>query len=261
MSQGSIFDAEAIIQWLNITKTVPIIYLSIILLPITLLGAIFFGRDQKVGQMMYLVNIIGSFLYVVIVSGSMKLIIDVMYFSHIYPFFVLNLIGIPLYIVRKWNVNTVKLLVMIPLAYFLFFVLVVDFSVTIPKGYTRLMYKNTITYKVYIYVNENIPSGSKIAHDQFVAIPSSKGLTGCHYWQGCGTDYIEEFKPDYVMFSKDWKFNGKTTPETMRLEKYISDHHFILIDAINTTNTITNIDATSNENPIITISVWKKPDP
>ena len=211
---------------------------------------------QKVGKILYIVNIISSLLYVVLVSGSMKYIIDVMYFSLIYPFFVLNLISIPLYVARKWSVNTVKLFVMIPLAYFLFFVLVADFSITLPKGYARLMYKNTVVFKTYSYIEVNIPSGSKVANDHFVALPSYKGLVDCDYWGGgCGTDYIEEFKPDYVIFSEDWKFNGETVPETIRLEKYVNDHHFILID------TITNVDATSNENSQITISVWKKPDP
>jgi hypothetical protein len=181
----------------------------------------------------------------------MKYIIDVTYFSHIYPYFVLNFISIPLYIVRKWNVNIIKLLVMVPLAYFLFFVLLADFSVTIPEGYDRLMYKDTLTFKVYNYIEEKIPRGSKVANDHLVGLPSDKGLIDCDYWSaGCGTDYIEEFQPDYVIFSENWKFNGDTTvPGTLRLKKYISDHHFILIDTL------------SDEKTYYTISVWKKPNP
>lgn len=132
---------------------------------------------------------------------------------------------------------------MIPLAYLLFFVLVADFSISIPMGYTRLMYKNTLIYKVYNYIEENIPNGSKIAHDHFVAIPSDKGIIGCHFWQGCGTDYIEKFQPDYVIYDENWTCCGDKS--TARLTKYINDHHFILIDTIVFDNA--------------TVSVWKKP--
>lgn len=240
-TQGSIFHVEAVMKWLETIKKIPVIYLSIILLPFTLLGAIIFGRDQKVGKIFYIVNIIGSCFYVIIISVSARYLIQVTYFAPIYPFFVLNLINIPLYIVRKWNINIIKSLFMIPLAYFLFFVLVADFSISIPKGYARLMYKNSHIYKVYSYIEEKIPRGSKVAYDHHVAIPSDKGITSCHFWQGCGTDYIEKFQPDYVIFQENWTLNGLPHPQTERLTKYVNDHHFILIDTIES------------------VSVWKKP--
>lgn len=113
------------------------------------------------------------------------------------------------------------------------------------------MYKDSLPYKAYSYIEENIPKGAKIAHDHLVPIPSNKSIIECQYWQGCGTDKIEEFNPDYVIFSGDWKFNGKTIPESMRLKQYINDHHFILINTI--------------DGPIpagfFSISFWKKPGP
>jgi hypothetical protein len=112
------------------------------------------------------------------------------------------------------------------------------------------MYKNTLIYKVYSFIEEKIPDGSKVANDHLVALPSGKGLIDCDYWAGgCGTDYIEEFMPDYVIFSENWKFNGETDPGTRRLAKYVSDYHFILIETI------------SFEGSDITISVWKRPEP
>ena len=113
------------------------------------------------------------------------------------------------------------------------------------------MYKDFIVYKSYSYIEEKIPNGSKIAYDRFVAIPSDKTMIGCHYWQGCGTDYIEEFQPDYVIFSKNQKFNGETPLETLQLLKDVNDHHFILVDTINGVNS----DALGDRN--ITINIWK----
>lgn len=267
---GSLTRSEALKAWIEVIKTIPIMSISLISFPFTILGAVILGRNQNAGKalddgkavsgktknlrgktstrhlpfnryMPYIVNILGAVFFVLILTTSARLIIQSTYFAPIYPFFLLNLISIPLYIVRKWNVTIIKFLVMIPLSYFLFFILVGDFSVSIPESYTRLMYKDTTMYRVYNYIEEKIPGGSKIAYDHHIALPSNKDFIGCHFWQGCGTDYIEEFQPDYVIFDENWTFNG-VHPPTVQLTKYVNDHHFLLIDTIDA------------------ISVWKKPD-
>lgn len=231
--------SEAIEAWVRIVKTIPIIYMSILFSPLTLLGAGVFGRNQRVGQMFYVANILSAVFFIILYSISARLNMAKTYFAPIYPFFVLNLLAVPIYIVRKWNTSLIKFLTVAPLTYFLFFILVGDFTVSLPAGYTRLMYKNTSIYKVYTYIEENVPNGSKIAYDHFVAIPSDKGIISCLYWRGCA-DYIEEFQPDYVIFNINHTYNGDYPP-TERLTKYIKDHHFILIDTIEP------------------VSVWKKP--
>lgn len=238
---------EAMETWLQVIKTMPIMFISIILFPFTVLGAVTLGHAQNIGKVFYIVNILASVLFVIIISISLRFLYSAQYFAPIYPFFILNLISIPLYILRRWNVNILKWLVMIPTAYFLFFVLVTDFSFSIPANYARLMYKETAIYQVYRYIQEEIPDGSKIAHDHLVTFPSTEGLVGCQYWQECGTDYIEVFQPDYVIFSETWKFNGEMLPGTLRLKKYVRDHHFLLINTIS---------YGGNDQ----ISVWKNPD-
>jgi len=239
-TQSTLTSFEAIGAWLKIIKTIPIIFISIILFPLTISGVEIFEHDQKIGKVLYVVNILSASIFIIIISISSRFLYTENYFAPIYPFFVLNLISVPLYIARKWKGSLIKLFTIIPLIYFLFFILVGDFSVSLPTGYARFMYQKSPTYKVFNYIEENVPNGSKIAHDQFVAIPSEKGITGCHFWQGCGTDYIEEFQPDYVIFNENWTFNG-VHPPTQRLIKYVNDHHFILIDTIDS------------------VSVWEKP--
>ncbi len=243
---------EGVRQWIETIKLIPVIFLSLVLSPFTLAGAIILGRDQKIGRVFYIVNIIASILFVIIFTISSRYIISAMYFAPIYPFFILNFLSIPLFMMRKWNVPALKFLIAIPLAYFLFFALLTDFSHSIPTNYTRLMYKDSLIYQVYSYIEEKVPAGSKIAHDHFIAIPSDKGLTGCHYWQGCGTEYIEEFDPDYVIFNEDFTFNGEHQP-TVNLRNYVRDYDFVLIDTI-------EVPANPNSGPI-TISVWKRPEP
>ena len=230
--QGTRTRAEAIGEWVGIAGTIPVISVSVILLPLTLLGAAIFGRDQKVGRMLYIVNIVSAILFVAIIVASSRYLISSTYFAPVYPFFVLNIMSIPLYIIRKWNVRIVEWLTIVGLAYFLFFAVVSDVSISIPAGYDRLIYQDSLVYGVYSYIEGNVPDGSKIAYDQFAAIPSNRGIIGCSYWQGCGTDYIEEFQPDYVLFVENWTFQGTKLPENARLMRYISDHHFILVETI-----------------------------
>ena len=246
-TSGTISHAGAIQVWLEMVKQMPILYLSILSAPITLVGAFIIERENKIGRVFFVVSMISSILYVIMISASARYLIQIGYFAPIYPYFILNFLVISLYIVRKWNFSLVKFIVNASLVYILFFILISDFSVSIPQGYKRLMYQDTPIYKVYTYIKNKIPDGSKIAYDHLVAIPSTEGIIGCQYWSGCGTDYIEQFKPDYVIFSETWKFNGQILPETLRLEKYVSDHHFILIDTLN---------YGKDEK----ISVWKKPD-
>ena len=240
-AEGSLTQIEAIEAWINIIKADPIIYLSIITSPFTILGAVIFERDQKAGKALYIVNILSAILFIIIISITSRIIITGAYFVPIYPFFVLNLISIPLYIIRKWNGRLIKLLTILTLIYFLFMILVGDFSVSLPAGYDRLMYQKGVTYKTYKYIEENIPEGSKIAYDHFVAIPSEKEMIACHIWRACGTtDHIEEFQPDYVLFDENYTFSG-VVPQIERSIDYVNNNHYILIDTIET------------------VSVWKKP--
>jgi hypothetical protein len=104
---------------------------------------------------------------------------------------------------------------------------------------------------VYSYIDDNIPSGAKIANDHFVAIPPDKNIIDCDYWSQCSTiDALENLQPDYVIFSEDWKFsNQETVPETQQYIDYVKEHHYVLIDTLR------------HDSVKITISVYKKPDP
>jgi hypothetical protein len=240
-TQGAANMIQGLGAWFNIIKGNPIIHFSVLSFPFTILGVYIFRKEQLIGKLLYTVNILSALFFIGIISITSRLIIADHYFVPIFPFFILNFLSIPLYIIRKWNVSLVKLLTIFLLIYSLFSIIVADFSASLPRGYNRLIYQDGTTYKVYNYIEENIPDNSKITHDHFVGIPSNKGIIACHFWHVCGGDYIEEFQPDYVIFNENYSFNGVHTP-TERLNQYINDHHFILI---------TTIDS---------ISVWKKPD-
>jgi hypothetical protein len=200
--------------------------------------------------MLYVVNLIGVIFYTFFAVISVRYIIYEGYLAPVYPFSILNLLGMTLFIVRKWDVKPLKFVTFLTLTYFLFFVLVKDFAISLPTEWARLRYQDTLAYKSYQYIETKIPKGKKIVYDHLVAIPSDRNLNGCQYWQGCGTDYIEQFNPDYVIFSPNWTFGGTTLPQTARLAKYTDDHHFILVDTI--------IGSVPSDSDDLSLEVWKK---
>ena len=249
--QGALSEAEATEAWLDILSKMPIVSISIILSPLSLLGGVLFSNDQKVGRMLYITNLLGAVFFTFFNVISIRYIIDEGYLAPIYPLFILNMLGMSLFIVRKWDVRLLKFVTLLALTTFLSFVLIRDFSVSIPTAQARLRYKDSLAYKSYQYIETKIPDGKKIAYDYFVAIPSDKQIYACKNTQNCGTDYIEEFRPDYVIFSPNWTFSGMTVPDTARLIKYVNDHHFKLIDTIS--------GESQGLSPAYYLEVWKKP--
>ena len=47
--------------------------------------------------------------------------------------------------------------------------------------------------------------------------------------QGCGSNYIDEFKPNYVIFDESFTYAGKPHIPTLILKTYVENHHFILV--------------------------------
>ncbi|HUE99689.1 MAG TPA: hypothetical protein VMN99_10570 [Anaerolineales bacterium] len=247
-TQGSSAEMDAVKAWLEILWTMPAIYISILLAPLSFFGAIRL-RDQKVGLTFYLVNLAGSLFFLFFTVMSLRYLIYAGYLAPIYPLFILNLLGTAVFVVRRLNLRSLKLGVGSIIALCLLFILIKDFSISLPVQWNRLTYQDSLAYQSYQYIEAEIPAGTKIAHDQFVAVPYDTDIVGCHYWAGgCGSDYIEKFQPDYVIFNDDWTFQGATVPQKTRLITYINDYDFVLIDTIG-----------NPAYPGSSLQVWQKP--
>ena len=250
-THGSATEAGAITVWLNILKNMSLVFISLILAPFSLVGAILLRSVQKVDRMLYITNLLGTLSFTFFHIISLRYIIYDGYLAPIYPLFILNIFGMALFVVRKSDVEPLKFVTVLALTVFLSFVLIKDFSISIPTAQARLRYKDSLAYKSYQYIETKIPDGKKIAYDYFVAIPSNKHIYACKNTQRCGTDYIEEFHPDYVIFSPNWTFNGATVPQTERLIKYVNDRNFRRIAKI--------LSGSPDDPQAQYLEVWKKP--
>ena len=184
-----------------------------------------------------------------LIINSNRLILAPSYLQPIYSICLLNIIA-TLYFLTNYKYKIIKISACISSAYLLVLLLFCGIYGTVGTLYFRLSsYKNSSSYKTYEYIKNNLTPNDKIAEDHFVAIPSAMQGNSCHYWQGCGTDYIDEFNPNYVMFNEEFRFDNSIPAPNLRLQKYISDHHLKLV---------TKIKAKNIENGEIEISIYKK---
>ena len=219
--------------WVSKIVTIPIIITSILACPITL-GALYMQNIYKPNKMLYLVNLLGSCIILLFICMTARLFIAPSYLIPVYPFFILNVLSVLLYIIRKVSLLPVlKYILIVTISWSLLFILVTDFSQSAPMGNTRLRFRDSTVYKVYVWIDNNIPDNSRIANDITVTVPDGKGITSCNYWgEQCGTDYIEEYNPDYVIYDEDYRTSDAGT---IRLKEYITDHDLKLIAIIDNT--------------------------
>ena len=83
-----------------------------------------------------------------------------------------------------------------------------------------------------MYIDKNLNGRDKLVYDHFVGVPQGLLQTSCSYWNGCGTDYIETYAPDFVIFNEAYTINHKKYDKTERLKKYVADHRFTLVEKI-----------------------------
>ena len=231
LSSTSLTFFQGLNAWISIIRSLPVILISIILAPVSIVMSLVRSKD-KLGKSYYVVNIITAILFIVVFSILSRFIIDQMYFAPIYPLFILNLLSISLFIINELKQDKIKNITVAIFSALVLVIIIGNFNKSLPAAFKRLNYKRTTIYQTYNYIEKEIPEGSRIAYDHFVAIPSNKDFESCHYWRGCGTDYIEEFNPNYVIFNMKWTFGGSVHLPTQRLIDYIQDHNMTLDEVI-----------------------------
>lgn len=265
--QYALTTGQSLKMWFDVLKSKPLIFYALILSPFTLGWA--FVRRQRPEAVLYIVNMVALLCISTIIVLTVHAWIRDEYFAPIYPFFVLNamtvVVGIARMRVRSlWLIRAVLL---VGAAYFIFFDLASIVGESLQMSFRRLDYKSSVAFHVYEYIETNIPAGAKVAHDHNVAIPSTKGIVDCHYWQGCGERaWIERFDPDYVIFDESFTVSGIPHGPTQTLKKYIKDHQFELIQVIHGHGGYSecaagDVELCLSRRKDTPVSVWKRREP
>jgi hypothetical protein len=243
--------SEAFKKWLSVYSQIPLIQLSFFLLPLSLiLGLTYYLKFRKLQHLLYIVNLVGIILISGMICFGNRLFVEDCYIQPIYPFLIINVLSVILFIknIDLKRLAIVRSVSLIFFAYFVILSLSKSIYTNVPKIVDRIYYQNSIAYLSYEYIIQNILPSDKIAYDSHVAFPEAIKNQGCHYWRECGTDYIYDYKPNYVMFYEDYIVNGKKFAGTERFKKYIKENNLTLIK---------KIDGIVDDKKI-TISVYKK---
>jgi len=258
---GEVSYFQSINSWVGIIKYNPLMFFSLMSLPFIIPFTFFMYKKSNLYEyFLFSMNGIAAiFLFLFVAYGNRLVFYDV-YLFPCYLFLFLNIFGIVQFlIIRSLKFKFLffrEFFYIISIGFLLFFI-EVGMKSTLHDSEVRLDYKNSIAFKTYKYINNNIRPGDKIAHDHFVAVPSNMNNISCHFWHGCGTDYIEEFNPTYVMFNPIFSFNGKSV-ETERLAKYVKDHNMVLIGKITSLQfNIVDVGINNNDNSV-GVLIYKK---
>ena len=223
---------ESLLAWIAAIKNTPVIALSIILIPIQLFFILFvYFKQNKKLAFLYATSLFTVAFFVLLVANSNRMMFSPSYLYPIYPICLLN-IAASLFFLAKNKYSCIRITSCVLAAYLTILIVFCGIRDTSAALYSRMLYKDNITYQTYTYIKQNLTMSDKIAYDHFVALPYAMNSIGCHYWQGCGSDYIEEFKPNYVMFNESFTYAGKPHIPTTRLKKYVLDHHFKLLETL-----------------------------
>ncbi len=233
---GKVSYLQSINSWVGIIKYDPLMFFSLISLPIIIPFTVFMYKKSNLYEyFLFSMNGIAAIFIFLFVAYGNRLAFYGHYLFPCYLFLFFNIFGIVHFLVTrslKFKFLLFKNFFYISSIVFFLIFIVVGMKSTFHDLLVRLDYKNSIAFKTYEYINNiNIRSGDKIVHDHFVAVPFDMNNISCHFWHGCGTDYIEEFNPTYVMFNPNFSFNGPHK-ETLRLRKYVKDHNMKFVSKI-----------------------------
>lgn len=260
-ANGEVSYIDSIYSWINFLKYNHLMYFSFWSLFFVIPFA--FYKYKKTNHYEYFLTVMNGiaaiFIFLFVAYGNRLVFFD-NYLFPCYLFLFFNIFVISHFLIIKtrnykfvffnefFHVAFISLF-----SYFIF----TGMKATLTDSLTRLNYKNSIAFRSYDYIKSNIKNGDKIAHDHFVAVPDYMNNISCHFWRGCGTDFIEEFNPNYVIFNPNFSFNGKSI-ETQRLEKYVKDHNMILAGKISSLQfNIVDVGISNNDNTV-SILIYKK---
>jgi len=224
-------------KWLVVVSHYPLMAIFLWSIPPSCVAcAYMYKRTGIRGQFLYVINGLAIVFMLALIAFGNRYNFGDHYLQPLYPFFILGAVALLNYLVcesRKisqiWSYLSKGLA-----AFAILFILIRSGMELAPVLNDRMQYKETVAYKTFHYINQHLTPDDKIVYDHFVSMPDALASQGCSYWHGCGTDYIDTYRPNYVIFNPLYKLNGKDHPQTERLKKYIADHDLRLFKTIKT---------------------------
>ena len=228
----------------------PLLVACLALAPVWLLaGGWYYYRTRSNLSFLFLLSLVAILAISTMIVVTDRLFPGINYLQPVYPFILILVLTTLRWLARQpwWPVRVGGLAVA---SYGLIIALALAIQVIAPTLNTRLQYKGSISYLTYAWLRDNLKPGDKVVYDHLTGVPAAMQANACHYWSTCAGDYINVFKPDYIIFDPDFSINNRPFAPTDHLKQYIADHHMVLV---------TKITSTTMDKPVM-VEVYKKPD-
>jgi hypothetical protein len=254
---GNVSYLKSLSLWMDIVRVHFVMYLSLLTLPFVIIFSL--AKYSKCRTPVFFLAALNGFaaiFSILFVAYGNRIVLSHHYLFPASLFLTLNIFGVIHYLIGSSIVFFSKLSKLAAT-----YLLVISISLlgreSISASYDRFDYKSSIAFKTYNHVKNNIKITDKVAHDHFVAVPFEMNSISCHFWRGCGTDYIEEFNPNYVIFNPNYSFVNPSK-EAARLGQYVREHNMVLVATISAKHGNV-VDVDINGNNSASVLVYKKP--
>ncbi len=248
---------NSIVAWIDVLKFDSVMLFSFLTLPFVFIISLYKYKVEA-SQVSYL-SLLNSFAAIstfLFVAYGNRLVFSHHYLFPAYLFLFINIFIIFDFLTSLPN-NFLRRFFKVFAVYFFILFIAVCARNAILKSFARFDYQSSIAFHTYSFIKNNVKNDDKIAHDHFVAVPFEMNSISCHFWRGCGTDFIEKFNPNYVIYNPNYSF-AWPSKETERLTKYVQDHNMILITKIEG-NQANPVDADIKGSNLASVYVYKKP--
>lgn len=249
---GNVSYLQSLYLWMGIVRLHFVMYLSLLTLPFVItFSLIKYNQYRAPGFILAALNGFAAILCIMFVAYGNRTVLNQHYLFPASLFLTLNIFNVMYYLIESKIVffkGAASSLLVISIALL--------GKESISASYNRFDYKNSIAFKTYGYVKDNIKITDRVAHDHFVAIPFNMNNISCHVWRGCGTDYIEDFNPNYVIYDSNYSLVSPSK-ETARLRQYIREHNMVLVATISARHGNV-VDAHIEGNNSSSVVVYKK---
>jgi hypothetical protein len=219
------------IWWTNIIQGSYLLVLSIISIPFVLLVSVVDKTRNKFYRVFASVNVVYPLVIALIVSCVSRLMVgNILYFYPILAFLILNAVIILTYLKdsKFSKFITIPIMAMIVAAMFTMFSVGVQKASELKE--LRSNYKESIAYKTYLYILNDLPPGTRLAHDHMAPKTKRSDHVYCHYWQDCSNKaLVEKFNPSHLLFDMNYTHNGHIPESTQGLLDYAKEHNFVKV--------------------------------
>jgi hypothetical protein len=189
----------------------------VLMLALSAVNLVFRVTKQRRDTLSIVCSISSLALTAIVFTSYRRFVGATYYLMPIYPFYIISAIS---FVTLLRQSSKLAARIAIPIIGIVFAISLIMYGRDdIAESLTRLNYKTTMQYRLYEYIKEEIPEGSKLAISHLVIIAAEKQFKVFHWWSS-DLNKLGEFDPDYLIYLPQSGLNGKLSKEAISYTDY-----------------------------------------